>query len=216
MGEAFNCSGEVVSIMADFAFVRVLFEEIAKTEFIKCSEDVSEDIVEIFRMITIFKDLANCLLDKVRTVDQKELGQIKIKVKIEDLHSVEPVRVVQLKTEKCDEEYLESFPKKEIKKEKVKVDGAHPLQPEEPSSEDSHDDKAENKHEMESGILLIQNRLKSSFFLQNEMRCVDSRRRSAPIQVNPTLFYCDFCERKFPSEKILKRHFVTLHQKIYG
>ena len=202
--------------MADFAFVRVLFEEIAKTEFIKCSEDASEDVVEIFRMITIFKDLANCLLDKVRTVDQKELGQIKIKVKIEDLHSVEPVRVAQLKTEKCDEEYLESFPKKEIKREKVKVDGAHPLQPEEPSSEDSHDDIAETKHEVESGIHLIQNRLKSSLFLQNEMRCVDSRRRSAPIQVNPTLFYCDFCERKFPSEKILKRHFVTLHQKIYG
>merc|ERR1712086_121674 len=216
MGEAFNCSGEVVSIMADFAFVRVLFEEIAKTEFIKCSEDASEDVVEIFRMITIFKDLANCLLDKVRTVDQKELGQIKIKVKIEDLHSVEPVRVAQLKTEKCDEEYLESFPKKEIKKEKVKVDGAHPLQPEEPSLGDLNDDIAETKHEVESGIHLIQNRLKSSLFLQNEMRCVDSRRRSAPIQINPTLFYCDFCERKFPSEKILKRHFVTLHQKIYG
>merc|ERR1712129_239530 len=170
MGEAFDCSGEAVSIMADFAFVRVLFEEIAKTEFIKCSEDASEDVVEIFRIITIFKDLANCLLDKVRTVDQKELGQIKIKVKIEDLHSVEPVRVAQLKTEKCDEDDLESFPKKEIKKEKVKVDGAHPLQPkepssEEPSSEDSHDDIAETKHEMESGILLIQNRLKSSFFL---------------------------------------------------
>ena len=196
--------------MADFAFVKVLFEEIAKTEFIKSSEEASEDILEVHKMISIFQDLAHCFLDKIKEIDQKELDQIKVKVKIEDFHKVEPSRVTQLKTEKFDEDYLDSFPDKEIKEE-FDIDG--PSKPLENLNDDSFKVKEmENQFEINA----IPSRLKSSLFLKNEKRCVDSRRREAPKPVIHTVFPCDFCERKFLSEKSLKKHFVTLHQKIYS
>ena len=197
--------------MADFAFVKVLLEEITKTEFLKCSDEASKEVLEIYRMFSIIQDFAGCLLEKVETVNPKELQWIKVKVNTEEIHAVPPIRVAQLKTEKFDEDCLESFPKPEIKKEEVDDD----LIKLEDYFNDKRvkDDISQEKH---NHIDEIQGRLKSSLFLKNEKRCVDSRRRLVvPPKSSQVLFPCDFCERKFPSEKVLQKHFVTLHQKLY-
>ena len=190
--------------MTDFAFIKVILEEISETTFLKWeNESESSATFEVFHMFAIFQEMADTILERIKTLSPKDLKLVQANIKVKDT-LVEHKRISELKVEKKEDPEFEVFTKIQLKEESSSSKNV--------KQENSEDDiKADEGNEMEG----FDQRFNSSLFIKSEKRGINLERRSSKRLSTAPTFPCDFCERKFVSEKILQRHFTTLHQKIY-